>query len=202
VQQLPGDAALRDTIAAVFQSSDYSRTWQEILWGRLVLAAQRLREFLQQAAREHPLLFWVSLGVVVTVLVLLLARGAYLARKRADLVASSARFGRGMGRTGEDADAWHLAQKLASAGNYTEAAHALYRHLLYWLASGGGLELHPSKTVGDYARELRMRASSFHGGYRNFARSYEVVIYGLGYCDREGFDRLLSLANAVTGQRG
>jgi Domain of unknown function (DUF4129) len=96
-------------------------------------------------------------------------------------------------------DPWALAQRLATAGNYTDAAHALYQGLLLALARRDHLRLHESKTVGDYARELRSRSSQRFTPFRDFARTYEVVVYGLGTCDRERYDRLQRLAEVITG---
>lgn len=90
-----------------------------------------------------------------------------------------------------------LAQELAARGEYTEAAHALYRALLEALARRERVRLHPSKTVGDYVRDLRQRSSSLFGRFRDFARSYETVVYGIGVCDRERYERLLALAAPI-----
>jgi Domain of unknown function (DUF4129) len=105
----------------------------------------------------------------------------------------------GARRRGEsNGDPWALAQRLAAAGDYTEAAHALYQGLLRALARRDNIRLHESKTVGDYSRELRARASQRSAPFREFARTYEVVVYGLGTCDRDRYDRLHSLAQAIT----
>lgn len=94
-------------------------------------------------------------------------------------------------------DPWALAQRLATEGRYTEAAHALYGALLARVAARVPLRLHPSKTAGDYARDLRGTAPTIFGPFREFARSYEVVIYGLGTCDRSRFDGLIDLAGRI-----
>jgi hypothetical protein len=91
-------------------------------------------------------------------------------------------------------DPWSASQQLAAAGDYTSAAHALYAALLESAARAEHIRLHPSKTVGDYVRELRVRSSSLFARFREFARSYEVVIYGVGSCDEARYQRLLALA--------
>jgi len=100
-------------------------------------------------------------------------------------------------RSAESGDPWALAQRLAAEGRYTEAAHALYGALLARVAARVPLRLHPSKTAGDYARDLRGTAPSIYGPFREFARSYEVVIYGLGECDRPRFEGLIDLAGRI-----
>jgi hypothetical protein len=103
---------------------------------------------------------------------------------------------------GSRADAWSAAQLLASRGDYTAAAHALYAALLDAGARQEQLKLHPSKTAGDYVREVRRHASPMFPRFRDFARAYEIVIYGLGVCDRERYERLLSLALPIVAPRG
>lgn len=99
-------------------------------------------------------------------------------------------------------DPWLRAQQEAAAGRHTEAAHLLYQAILVALAGRERLRLHPSKTVGDYARELRARSSSAFPGYREFARLYETVVYGLQHCDRERWERLHALAAPIAGPPG
>ena len=94
----------------------------------------------------------------------------------------------------ERGDPWADAQRLAALGDYTAAAHALYGALLNAAARGQQVRLHPSKTVGDYARELRGRRSLLFPDFRNFAGNYEVVIYDDQRCDRERYERLFQLA--------
>jgi hypothetical protein len=112
--------------------------------------------------------------------------------------------GAGWGQNGEfsRSDAWSAAQQLAARGDYTAAAHALYAALLDAGARQAQLELHPSKTAGDYVREVRRRSSPIFPSFRDFARAYEFVIYGLGECDRERYERLLSIALPIVTARG
>jgi hypothetical protein len=91
-------------------------------------------------------------------------------------------------------DAWVAARRYAAHGDYTSAAHALYAALLQAVAARGDAELHESKTIGDYVRDLAARPSRFLGGFREFARSYETVIYGIGSCDRDRYEQLHGLA--------
>jgi hypothetical protein len=94
-------------------------------------------------------------------------------------------------------DAWTLAQELAAAGDFTGAAHALYVALLGSLAKRDLLRLHPSKTIGDYLRELRRRPAAPFQTMHEFARTYELVAYGLRPCDADRYARLHALAARV-----
>jgi len=94
------------------------------------------------------------------------------------------------------------AQDLASSGDYTSAAHALYAAMLESAARQQQIRLHPSKTVGDYVRELRSQSSSLFQRFREFGRSYEVVIYGIGWCDADRYRQLYALAVPVVRPHG
>ena len=134
----------------------------------------------------------------VVVLVLLgaallaaVARALWLWRAQGAVIRPGTGRGGGFFRA---ADPWARAQQLAQAGDHTAAAHALYAALLEAAARGQQVRLHPSKTVGDYARELRSRGSRLSGRFREFAGDYESVIYGDQTCDAERYGRLFALA--------
>ncbi len=186
--------AIRDTITAVFRQRAYRRSFQQTLWDQLLDFLLRMVQELIRGLNRSPTLGKIIEIVVVAALLLILVR-AIIA-----VVAGDIGFGRTGGlRTtaGAVADRWAEAQRLAAAGLYTEAAHELYAALLASIARGEDLRLHPSKTVGDYARDLRRRSSALLPRFRDFARSYEVVVYGLGVCDRDRYERLYSLASGM-----
>lgn len=132
----------------------------------------------------------VLLGLLVTRIVFAFAAGTTFTRRRA-----------ARGVFGRRTDPWVDAQRLAKEGRYTDAAHALYAALLEGVARREDLRLDPSKTVGDYLRELRRRPSALVPTFRDFARLYEVVVYGLGFCDRERYERLYVLASGMLAPR-
>jgi hypothetical protein len=181
---------IRDTVAAVFREPAYNRTsllqivgaWLNELLGAILL---RFRP-----GRMPAPLFWFI--VMVTLLV---AAGA-VARTATILARQRAARRRGLlGTAGRgDGDAWLTARQLAGRGDYTAAAHALYAGILDAIARRGEVELHESKTIGDYARDLAARSSAVLDRFRDFARTYEVVIYGIGSCDRDRYERLDGLA--------
>jgi hypothetical protein len=190
---------IRDTVEAVFSgrafntTSLFARFWSWLLdrLGRLF----SLLDPLWDEVRGSPPLTWLLIGLLAVLLAVVLAHAVR--------VWSRGRQARGTGPGWGEAtrrrrgDPWQLAQTESARGNYTEAAHALYQALLEAAARREELRLHPSKTVGDYVRELRSRSSALFGRFRDFARSYETVIYGIGHCDRERYERLLSLAMPI-----
>jgi hypothetical protein len=197
--QLP-DAMIRDTVAAVFSDPAYRRSTLLQRMGAWLL--DQIGAFFArlEAVRMSPVLFWALVVLTGLVLMAVLTRWFYL-RRLARRVRAQGIFL--AGAPGDRAvDAWSIARQLAARAEYTAAAHALYAGILGALAGRGEVELHESKTCGDYVRDLGLRSSAVRSRFRDFTRSYEVVIYGLGFCDRERYERLLGLAHYIVEPRG
>ena len=159
---------------------EYVSTWLSSMISR-VFAHPHAQDFLKAA------IILVILGIVAHLVLTVYVPGA----------GASARWTLRGARSAEAGDPWALAQRLAAQGRFTEAAHALYGALLARVAARVPLRLHPSKTAGDYARDLRGSAPTVFGPFREFARSYEIVIYGIGECDRSRFEGLIDLAGRI-----
>jgi hypothetical protein len=198
VTQAPEHSAVRDTIAAVFRQHAYDRTVLQSLWERLWRVVFDWLGRFFHAVNSSPIGRPLVITMLVIVVTLVLARAA-VALVTGDLVIGRAtpRFALGGWRT----DPWVDAQRFAAQGRYTDAAHALYAALLEGVAQREQLRLHPSKTVGDYVRELRRRSSALVPKFRDFARLYEVVVYGFGFCDRDRYERLYALASSMLAPR-
>jgi hypothetical protein len=193
------DAVIRDTVAAVFRDPAYSRdTVLSRIGSWLVEFLQALFARFDRGQMSIPL-FWLVWGLVALLLLALAARllyslaTAYSAPRRRALKFADA--------DAPGVDAWRMAMRHAEAGDYTAAAHALYAALLATLAAETDVELHESKTIGDYLRDLSRRSYAMLSRFREFARTYETVIYGLGSCDRARYERLLGLAQQIAGTR-
>ena len=198
------EQTIRRAVDSVFGSAAYNRA---SLWQRFwEWVGRMLRVFFSWIApaffalRRSPPLFWAVLIVLTLLTAAVIARWIYLWRARTALRIA----GTGWDAHGEFSrgDAWSAAQQLAARGDYTAAAHALYAALLDAGARQDQLKLHPSKTAGDYVREVRRRASPIFPSLRDFARAYDIVIYGLGVCDRERYERLLSIARPIVTANG
>jgi len=192
------DQALRDTIAAVFRQRAYDRGLRETVLDRILAWISEMWRRLTGGIEDTPALQMAGLAVLVLALLAVIGRVTYIAHasrlERAEGGrAGGVRLARGAG------DPWTQAQALAAAGQFTEAAHALYAAILDAIARRERVRLHPSKTVGDYGRELRRRSSALFPRYRDFARLYEVVVYGLGRCDEPRYQRLHALASEIVG---
>ena len=193
---------LRDTLAAIFRDHAYTRGARATVWQRISSWLGDQFSRLLEAIGGSSGAQWtarVLLGVVALLLVgrlLYVAWAAWQVRNGPHALGAGRLAARGVG------DPWQHAQAEAAAGRYTEAAHLLYQALLAMLAGRERLRIHESKTAGAYARELRGRSSQAFEGFRDFARVYETVVYGLQHCDRERWERLHALALALGRPRG
>jgi hypothetical protein len=174
----PADA-VHDTVQAVLRSATYRRSLQSSLAGRVIQWIgqwiQRLLDALDGKASARTVALWFAAALAV----LVIARLALAARARDDAMLATSRT-KGARRGG---DPWLAAEQLAGDGRFEEAAHALYRGVLAALVRTERLRLDPSKTSGDYARELRARGSSSYLPFRAFGRRFEMAVYGHGVCD-------------------
>jgi hypothetical protein len=191
-QGVSGDT-VRAVVSAVFRQRGYDRniipTLIERLWQWVYSVLNSMLTMVRHSGTAR-VVGYLLLGTILLALIV-----------RIGIVGSSGnvafRRGRGgRGRGGPD-DPWGDADRFSQSGQYTDAAHALYRGLLDSMARRDQIQLHHSKTVGDYGRDLRRRSSTLAPPYRDFARSYETVVYGLGTCDRERYERLYALATTM-----
>ena len=197
------DSTIRAAADTVFSQSAFNRVspWQ-IFWGWVFDLLRRgwaLIDPLLSVLRRSPVLYWTVIVILALVVIAIVVRALYLWYQRRLFDAAALAWEKSpLRRAGRDA--WTAAEELSARGDYTDAAHALYAALLESAARGGQIRLHPSKTAGDYVRELRNRSSAIFTLFREFARSYETVIYGIGTCDAERYRRLRTLAGEVVLQ--
>jgi hypothetical protein len=184
--------SIREAIATVFARREYDRTIASTIWSRIVNTLLSWFFDLLQSIRHAGPVQKGALVVLLVVVIAVIARLAIVSNAAGVAFRRAGTFG-----SGGQQDAWTEAQRLASAGQYTDAAHALYLGLLDDMARRDQIQLHYSKTVGDYGRDLRRRSSGLAPRYRDFARTYETVVYGLGTCDRERYERLYALATGI-----
>jgi len=180
-------------VAAIAREAAYRRSFTSTLFGRLL-------SWLGHLWRRTLGLFGTSLdlrGLAIIVAVLLVVTVVVRMFVAARAAAADTERARGRTVAGRPGDPWSDAQRLASEGRFTAAAHALYGALLARLAGRGAVRLHPSKTAGDYARELRRRDSPDQYGFQAFRVRYDRVIYGSGICTADDFSALLREAQPL-----
>lgn len=203
LDQIP-ERTIHDAVAAIFSAREYQRsTLLDRFWYWLREIIGHFFAWLKPgflALKDSPPLYWAVLITLGALVALAVARWLYLWRARTARLAAGDGWEHHAGAA--RGDAWAAAQQLAASGNYTAAAHALYAALLDAGARQHQLRLHPSKTAGDYVREVRRRSPPAFPTFRDFARSYELVIYGIGECNRERYESLFSLALPVVRPNG
>lgn len=185
----PADA-VHDTVAAVVSGPAFRRSLPSSLAERLLawLGEWFERIFLVIGGRTSSRV--VALAFVATLVLLVVARLVLAARAR-DVEAFAEVRGR---RNGRDDDPWRAADQAMADGRFEDAAHALYRGVLASVARREQLRLDPSKTSGDYVRELRTRGSPMLPAFRGFARRFDWAVYGRGGCDAASLAALREMA--------
>lgn len=187
------DDVIREAARQIYTAAEYNRfsPWDR-LWGYLTEQFGRALAWLLQNIApwipETGVGRWLLVILIAVLLTLALWLGVTFWRQR------DTRLAREQERLHRPEHTFADAERLAALGRFTDAAHILYAALLAAVGRRGHVRLHPSKTIGDYLRELRRASSPLLARFRDFARAYELVIYGLGECDRERYDRLRSLA--------
>ena len=182
---------IQDSVAAIVRQPAYQRSVRATLLDRLLDWLTALLRRFFSGISEIPNMKWIVLGVAILVVLAIAARiwlGSEAEERR-----RRARPGSAQG----SGDPWAEAERAAATGDYTGAAHLLYRGVIERLAANDQIRLHPSRTSGDYARELRMRGSPVHGEFRQFGRRYDHVLFGTGTCDAETYAALREHARRV-----
>ena len=185
--------AVHDSVQAVLRGAQFNRSFQSSMIERALVWIAEWSGRGVEAVGGLPNARRFGIGFTVALVLIVLARLLVAARARdPDAV-------RGVpDETGRrQQDSWALADRLAEAGDYEGAAHAMYRGLLTTLASRERLRLDPARTSGDYARELRRHGSPSHLPFRAFARRFDAAVYGRGSIDAALIDDLRGLARAL-----
>ena len=183
--------AIQDSVAAIVRQPAYQRSVRATLLDRLLDWLTALIRRFFSGLSEIPNVKWIILGLAILVVLAIAARM---------WLANEAEERRRRARPGEvrgGGDPWAEADRVAATGDYTAAAHLLYRGITERLAAAEQLRLHPSKTSGDYARELHTRGSSAHAEFRRFGRRYDHVLFGTGTCDAATYSALREHARGV-----
>ena len=188
---------MRDTVAAIARDNAFQRATSRSLWERLVDLIVRTVRDLIAALPDFRIGNWLVITIAVLLTVLIVARVVVQKRAEREIWAGD----RGGRRLGRRTDPWTEAERLASSGSYVEAAHALCAALLVSCARRGELQLHPSKTTGDYARELRRRGAASEHGFQKFRSRYDRVVYDAQQCSADEYAALLADARPLLVER-
>ena len=183
-------AAVHDTVQTVLRDPSFRRSLRRSLADRILLWLFHWLDRVARAVKHFPSGRSLGLAFVALVVLFVLTRLVIATRARAEM-SNGAR--RARGAISLD-DPWQAAEGFLADGRYEEAAHALYRGVVLSLGRDERLRLDPSRTSGDYARELRRRSSSALVPFRAFTRRFELAVYGHGGADATALGELLELS--------
>ncbi|MCR4340261.1 MAG: DUF4129 domain-containing protein [Gemmatimonadaceae bacterium] len=185
-------AAVREAIAAVFADDVYRRSLRESLWSRLQHWLGEIIARIFGSVNESPPLKWALIGAAVLMVAAFAARLVYVASMSADATPRARR------RTIDPSlDPLLLARAAAADRRFMEAAHLLYLAILDELRRTERLKLDPSKTLGEYRRDLAARSSGAYHAFRKFTGMYENIVWGLRSCDEPAYEQLAELAASL-----
>lgn len=187
---------VHDTVAAIARQPEFAGSARESLMGRFlryVMAWIRdlLARYHGSASARYVVI--AAIGLIVLVIVARVVSSRELdaqARRLRDARRGTARE-----------DLWIAARRAADEGDYAGACHLLYAAVLERLANLHAVRLHPSKTSGDYWRELRRHGFPAVDDFRLFARRFERAVYGSSTPASDDIDKLLMLADRVLSAR-
>jgi len=183
-------SAVHDTVAAISRAIEYRRSLRQSFLDRAFLWLAQALERIAELIRHLPSSRAIGLTILGIIVALIVVRLVIAATARDEGGARARR--RGGGASGEDP--FVLADRLAAEGRFEDAAHSLYHGVLLAIARSDRVRLDPSKTSGDYARELRARGSAAYQPFRAFSRRFDVAVFGHGGCDAALIDDLRRLA--------
>lgn len=193
-QALPAEA-IRDSLARVMADPAFQRGIGETLLTRLFRWVGDLLSRVFDLLGDSPPVRWLAIAAIAALVTAVVARLAWLWALERRALARLAAHGGSAAQA--RADAYAAARAAAARNDFTAAAHLLYQAALVGLARGERLQLHPAKTAGDYARELRGRQSPAALPFRDFARTYDRLVYGTRTVDADGWERLHALASPL-----
>ncbi|MYA10632.1 MAG: DUF4129 domain-containing protein [Gemmatimonadetes bacterium] len=186
--------ALREILAAP-EFATFEPPARTSLIGELLGLVMRLVDWILSLFDASGLL---KVLAVVLPLLVLVAAGVIVVRRRRDAVRRPAKAGDpSMEEVPVTASEWmKLASDRAGKGHLRSAATALYQGFLLTLDGMGALAFHPSKTPGDYTREM---SRSYAAGTdaragRRFINSFQGFSFGHESPTDDGYADLSRLA--------
>jgi hypothetical protein len=185
--------AIHDTVGALLRDAGYHRSFWSSLAGRALVELGRFVIWLLATVRNVPGGRATVLTVIAVIIVLIVGR-LFIANDWGNDVLFR-RKASALGAT--RIDPWVEAERLAAAGDYLGAAHALYQAVLRRIAGSERVRVHASKTSGDYVRDLRRRGSPLAMPFQRFGRRFDQVIFGKGVCTADDYAALRADAIAI-----
>ena len=190
----PWDAgAVHDTVGVLLRDAGYHRSFWSSLAGRALLEFGRFVLWLVGAVQSVPGGRATVLTIIALIVLLIVGRLLLANDWGEDVLFRRKSSAHGATRI----DPWTDSERLAAAGDYMGAAHALYQAVLRRVAGTERVRVHASKTSGDYVRDLRRRGSPLATPFQRFGRRFDHVIFGKGVCTADDYAALRADALAI-----
>ena len=186
-------AAVHDTVGALLRDAAYRRSFWSSIAGRILLEIGRFLAWVFRSVSAIPGGRTAVLTVIAIVLLLVAVRLIMTTQWGEETLLRRKHIGLG----GSRLDPWAESERLARAGDFMGAAHALYQAVLRRLAGSERIRVHASKTSGDYVRDLRRRGSPATASFQRFGRHFDAVVFVAGVCTAEDFSELRAQALAI-----
>jgi hypothetical protein len=186
---------IHDTVAAIVRQPEFATPLRQSLAGRVLRYVADRVGALIDLLRGSPSSRVIVITAVVLIILVIVAR--IIVTRRIDAAGVFGDDDGSGGRRDRRRDPWAEARERAGAGDYEAATHFLYAAVIETLARDGAITHHPSKTSGDYARELARRGAAGSRDFRSFAREADRVIFGSLQPDAESYERLESAAARI-----
>ena len=186
-------SSVRDTVETITQDAAYDRSVTASVWEYIL---DWIAEALFALLELLPAVDWgryLVVGLAVLLAVLVVARIVLQSRARRAHWAGVS----GTGGVRRATDSMIEAERLAAAGEYLAAAHHLCAALLAASARRGEVTLHPAKTTGDYAREMRRRQAPSERAFQQFRARYDRVVYDAQACSPDEYSQLVEAARPM-----
>ena len=200
--QVPGiepwsAGAVHDTVGVLLRDAGYHRSFWSSLAGRALLEFGRFVIWVMGAVQSVPGGRATVLAIIALIVLLIVGRALLANDWGEDALFRRKSSARGALRV----DPWSESERLAAAGDYMGAAHALYQAVLRRVAGSERVRVHASKTSGDYVRDLRRRGSPLATPFQRFGRRFDRVIFGKGVCTADDYAELRADALAIPSAR-
>jgi hypothetical protein len=200
--QVPGveswsAGAVHDTVGVLLRDAGYHRSFWSSLAGRALLEFGRFVIWVMGAVQSVPGGRATVLTIIALIVLLIVGRVLIANEWGEDVLFRRKSPAHGALRV----DPWTESERLAAAGDYMGAAHALYQAVLRRVAGSERVRVHASKTSGDYVRDLRRRGSPLATPFQRFGRRFDRVVFGKGVCTADDYAKLRADALAIPSAR-
>jgi hypothetical protein len=198
-ERVPIDS-IRSALDRVYESGEFDWSEPSGLFVRLADLWRGLIEWIEALGESHPILYWVLIGALAVLALVLTYHLGYLTWRGIRSAVAPTPTQRTGGAERRDA-AFYLsaADRLRSEGRYAEAVAHRFIALLLALERNNALRFHPSKTPAEYLREIRLTPEG-QAAFRDLVRTLYRFLFGGVAPTSEDFDAFDRRAGDVGGQ--